>query len=114
MKYSGVIGFKVDEVDQNGTGVYVPVIEEHKYTGDILRRNLKNQEESNKQNDNINVSNQISIVSNFYLRNNWPTIQYVTWNGVRFKVSNIDLSSMPRVIIDLGGIYDGKVEIRTP
>lgn len=114
MKYSGVIGFKVDEVDENDTGVYIPVIEERKYSGDIIKRRIVNQEESNKQNDNINVSNQISIVSNFYLRDNWPTIQYVTWKGIKFKVSNIDLSTSPRVIVDLGGIYDGKTQIRTP
>lgn len=106
MKFSGKIGFMCGE-EETSPGVWNPKIEERHYVGDVLRNYRKNETVSNQQNDNININNQISIISDIYLKDNWPTIKYVLWNGVKWRVSSIDLDNYPRVVLDLGGVYNG-------
>lgn len=105
MKFVGEIGFMTDE-EEVTPGRWKPKIEERHYVGDVLRNYRKNEVVSNQQNDNININNQFSIVSDIYLKDNWPMIKYVLWNGVKWKVSNIDLNNYPRVLLDLGGVYN--------
>lgn len=106
MKFSGNIGFMIDE-QEISPGRWIPKIKERHYVGDVRRNNRRNQPVNDQQNDNITINNQISIISDIYLKNNWPTIKYVLWNGVKWKVSDIDLDNYPRIDINLGGVYNG-------
>lgn len=107
MKFSGEIGFMVDE-EEVRPGIWKPKIVERHYVGDVLRNYRKNETVSNQQNDNINISNQLSIISDIYLQDNWPMIKYVLWKNVKWKVSDIDLDNYPRVTMNLGGVYNGE------
>lgn len=106
MKFSGKIGFMIGE-EEVKPGIWNPKIDERYYVGDVGRNRRRNEQVSNQQNDNIIINNQISIISDIYLKDNWPMIKYVLWDGVKWKVSDIDLDNYPRVILNLGGVYNG-------
>lgn len=107
MKFSGKVGFWLSDVETK-PGVYKPAILEKNYVGDILKNVRRFQVVENQQNDNLKVTNRISIISDLYMRQNWHSIKYVSWNGVNWAVTSVDITSYPRVILDLGGVYNGE------
>lgn len=113
MKFSGSVGFWEKDVETK-PGVYQSCIIEKPYTGDVYRFGRKWDSAGNEQqNDNFNISNQISILSDLYMRENWPSIKYVKWNGVKWKVGNVNID-YPRITMDIGGIYHGKEPVKSP
>ena len=84
MKFSGKIGFWIEDVEMK-PGVFKPQIIEKNYTGDVLRNIRRSQSAENQQNENLVVKNKLSIISDLYLQQNWGSIKYVSWNGVNFS-----------------------------
>lgn len=109
MKFFGRIGFWEEDVEV-AKDVYRPRITEKPYTGDLMR-NFRNFVESDKQNDDISTSNQISILSDLYMQNHLSSIRYILWNGQRFKAKNVTID-YPRVTIEMGGVYSGPTPTR--
>lgn len=107
MKFSGKIGFWIKDAEIK-PGVYKPSIIEKAYTGDVKKNMRRFQSAENQQNDNLRLNNQLSIISDLYMQKNWSSIKYVLWNGVKWSVSSIDIGSPPRVLLELGGVYNGK------
>lgn len=106
MKFHGTIGFWFNDAEVE-PGRFLPHVEERPgYHGDVLRNNLRTQSVSDQQNDNLVINNRLSILSDLYLQQNWSSIRYVIWNGVRWKVTNVELN-YPRIILEVGGIYNG-------
>ncbi len=109
MKFSGKIGFW--EGDQEiSPGVYKPKIIEKRYTGNITRNFRKFNPVENQQNKNLTLNNQVSIISDLYLRNNWASIKYILWNGVKWSVNTIDVG-FPRLVLEIGGVWNGEETI---
>lgn len=104
MKFSGRVGF-TEKQEEVSPGVWKPVIVERPYVGDVLRNRRYFQTASDKQNADLDVSNQISILSDLYAQQNWSSILYVIWNGIKWKVTSVDVS-YPRLTLDLGGVYN--------
>ncbi len=104
-KFCGVIGFVVPEEIRPGVWVETPI--EKKYYGDILR-NSKNFQSSGELNDNIVLSNQISIIANGFAIENLSGIRYAVYMGAKWSVTSVDASTYPRMILTLGGVYNGK------
>jgi hypothetical protein len=88
MKFFGIIGFWVGEKETK-PGVWKSSIKEISYVGDILKNNRKFVNSEN-QNDQFTINNQISILSDLYARNNWHSIRYVILNDVKWKVTNVE------------------------
>lgn len=107
MKFSGKVGFWVKDIETS-PGMWDSKIVERSYTGNVLEYIRRFQNES-KQNEDLALDNQISILSDLYARDNWMSIKYVDWNGVRWKVSSVRLS-YPRIILQLGGVYNGVID----
>lgn len=103
MKFSGRIGFLTDE-EEISPGVWKPIILERAYVGDVLS-NRRYFQEADKQNENLSTNNQISILSDLYAQQNWNSIRYIIWNGVKWKVTSVDVS-YPRLTLTLGGVYN--------
>lgn len=103
MRFSGKVGFWEEDVETS-PGVYNPRIFERSYTGDI-QRNIRRFENQDTQNKTFTISNRISILADLYSLDNWPSIRYVIWNGVKWQVTSVDVS-YPRLILDLGGVYN--------
>jgi hypothetical protein len=103
-KFYGIVGFVYTTEDAPGS--YVEHATEKNYFGDILR-NSKQWQNSGRINDDINISNRISIVADPYVENNLYALRYVVWMGSKWKVTDVDATNPPRLVLTLGGVYNG-------
>lgn len=105
-KFRGLIGFsETVETVPGESGVFKPVITEHKHSGDIIK-NSRSLQEAEKINNDISVGVSISIVADAYAREHFFAIKYVKWAGTRWIVSNVQPKG-PRLLLRLGGVYSG-------
>lgn len=104
-KWFGVIGFA--ETVETKPGVWEERITERKYYGDVIR-NTRRLQSTDKLNDNIDISNEISIVADPFANNHIYAMRYVEYMGARWKVSTVDASQRPRLTLSIGGLYNGK------
>lgn len=106
-KFAGMIGYIVEEQQEDSPDVTVEKPVERFYKGDILR-NSRRLEKSEELNDNVTISNQISIVADAYALSHFFAMRYVKWMGTAWKVSTVDVET-PRLILTLGGVYNGEI-----
>lgn len=106
MKYYGKIGYAVDK--ETAPDVWTQVIEERSYSGDVSRQQ-RNWESGEGLNDNLNISNVISIVADPYAVQHFHAIRYITWYGAKWKVRSIEVN-YPRLILTVGGVYNEQLE----
>jgi len=102
-KFYGLVGYV--ETQQTAPGVNTPVPTERNYSGDVLRNSRRWQAGENL-NDDLVVNNVISIVADDFANSNFQTMKYVKWMGVSWKVTNVEVQR-PRLILTLGGVYNG-------
>lgn len=102
-KFFGTIGFNNGTVETS-PGVWEQQIVERQYYGDLLR-NSRRLQQTDQLNDNINVSNEISIVSDPYANANFHSMRYVEFMGAKWKISNVEVQ-FPRLILTLGGVWN--------
>lgn len=103
-KFCGVIGFA--ETKEIRPGVWDEVItEKGPYFGDEVR-NTRRLQSADQTNDNVNISNEISIVADPYANHNFHSIRYAEFMGVKWKVMTVE-ARHPRLILTLGGVYNG-------
>ena len=102
-KYYGLIGY-ADTVE-TAPGVWKEQITERVYYGDVIR-NSRRLQSTEHLNDDVNISNQISIVADPYAINNFHSMRYAEFMGAKWKVSDIEVQ-YPRLLLTLGGVYNG-------
>lgn len=73
------------------------------------RRNIRRLESQSKINDDINISNEFTIIANPYASQNFHKIRYMTYMGTKWKVTSAEVL-YPRLILSLGGVYHGEDE----
>ena len=108
-KYCGKIGF-CKTIDK-GYGVWEPEITERTYYGEVLKSGRR-WESSGSLNDNILVSNTISIVADQYARENLGYIRYVSWHGNNWEIASIE-EQYPRLNLTLGGVFNDETRSST-
>ena len=101
-RWRGVIGYA--EQKETSPGVWVEEIIERSYKGYLIQ-NSRQLQSSDQLNDNINVSNEISIVADPYANQNFHAIRYAEFMGAKWKISNIRVQH-PRLILTIGGLYN--------
>lgn len=102
-KWFGTIGFA--ETVETRPGVWEERITEVNYYGDVMR-NSRNLQTTDQLNDNVNISNQISIVADPFANQHFHNMRYVTYMGAKWKVSTVEVQR-PRLILTIGGLYNG-------
>lgn len=105
MKYCGMLGFAVSQENPAGSGIWTETITEKTYYGDV-NRFAKKSSGSNKVIEDIDISNEISILMDPFLSNNLTALRYVTWMNTKWKVTSIDIQ-YPRCNLSIGGVYNG-------
>lgn len=107
-KWYGAIGYavNVEANPETSPGVWTEQITERMYFGEVIRNNRRLQS-SAQLNDDINISNEISILSDPFATENFHSIRYVEYMGTKWKVPNADASQYPRITLTLGGVYNG-------
>lgn len=105
-KWCGVIGYA--ESVKIEPGVYGEEITERKHYGELRRNSRRLQTASNSTNDDINISNQISIIADPYAYQNFHKMRYAEFMGTMWKISDIEVNDYPRLTLTLGGVYNGE------
>jgi len=102
-KFFGAIGYAITE--ETNPGVHVEQIRERRYYGDLVR-NTRRLQSSGQLNDDVNVANEISIVSDPFANENFYSMRYVEFMGTKWKITNVEVQ-YPRLILTIGGVYNG-------
>lgn len=103
-KFAGVIGYA--ETVETAPGVWEEQIAERQHFGDWIR-NTRRLQPTDQLNDNINISNELSIIANPYAMNHFHKMRYVKYLGTAWKISNVEVR-YPRLILSVGGEYNGE------
>jgi hypothetical protein len=103
-KFYGVIGYA--ETVETQPGLWEEQITERTYSGDLVR-NIRNLQSSGSVNDDINISNEISIVADPYAEQNFHAMRYVEFMGTKWKITNVEVL-YPRLKLSVGGVYNGR------
>lgn len=101
-KYYGKIGYAITE--EVKPGVWKKKITEREYFGDVIR-NTRRLQSSGNLNDNIVVSNEISIVADPFANENFHSMLYVEFMGAKWKISNVEVQ-YPRLNLTIGEVYN--------
>lgn len=102
-KFYGNIGY-VNTVEVE-PGIWDEKSKEIPYYGDLVR-NISKYQSSGGVNDNISISNNISIIADPYAMNNFQYMKYVVFMGTKWKIENVEVQ-YPRLILTIGGRYNG-------
>ena len=102
MRFYGEVGY--GESTETSPGVWVDVITEVAYRGDVIRDIRKISSE--QVNLDLSLNNAFSVVADEYIISNASLIKYVVWQGTRWTVSSIEIKP-PRLILYIGGVYNG-------
>lgn len=102
-KFYGTIGYvKTVETEP---GMWEEQKTERQYSGELVK-NTRRLESSGGVNDNVNISNEVSIVADPYAYENFHAMRYIKFMGAKWKISNIEVR-YPRLILTIGGVYNG-------
>ena len=102
-KYYGNLGFVIETETSPGVWETQEIL--RPYTGDVMRFTSR-VSTPDKVNDDIQMSNQLSIVMDAFACNHFYTLRFVEWCGARWKVNSVEVQH-PRLILSLGGVYNG-------
>jgi hypothetical protein len=105
MRFYGRVGYGQSVETAPHSGVWKDTITEVYYYGDVLR-NTRQLVSGGKVNDDLTVNNSISIVADAYALENFFAVRYVEWNGSLWYVTAVEPQT-PRLLLTLGGVYDG-------
>ena len=102
-RFFGKVGY--GETVETTPGVWEDRIVERNYYGNVIR-NTRRIEETDKLNFDLAVGNDISVVADAYANSTFHAIRYIEWMGNLWKVTDVEVER-PRLILSLGGVYDG-------
>lgn len=103
-KFYGAVGYA--ETVERSPGVWVEEIVERNYFGEQNRYSRRLQT-TDKVNDNIDITAEISIVADPYAIQHFHAIRYVEFMGAKWKVTNAT-PNHPRLLLTLGGVYQSE------
>lgn len=102
-KFYGAIGYA--DTEETKPGTWTPVITERYYSGDVIR-NASKIRDGEHLNDNITVDNKLSIVADPYAYEHFHLIRYAKWMGIKWKITLVDATQYPRLILTMGEVYN--------
>lgn len=87
-------------------GVWDDQVIQISYPADITRLNSRWSANTDSTNDNISLNSQISFVADAFANQHFVFIKHVNAYGAEWKVTNVEVQ-YPRIILTLGGVYNG-------
>ncbi|QHJ85862.1 MAG: hypothetical protein [Caudoviricetes sp.] len=100
-RFYGAIGFARQE--QTAPGVYSDTIVEKDYRGELIQ-NMVRWDSKDSVNDDMRISNTLSIIADPYSQNHISEMRYVVWLGKKWKITSVTVER-PRLKLELGGLY---------
>lgn len=106
-RFYGKVGYVGEQSETfPGSGIWEDVkMEVRNYRGDVIR-DTRDLTQTENVHDDISVGNSISIVADAYAYEHIFNMKYVEWMGSFWKVSGVEVQR-PRLILRLGGLYNG-------
>lgn len=105
-RWFGKVGYS--ETVETAPGVWsMPQETVREYYGDIKRNTTRWAGNSNSVNDNLTVTTQISIVADPFAFEKFHAIKWIEFMGVKWSVDSVDPTQPPRLILTLGGVWNG-------
>ena len=104
-KFYGKVGYA--QTVETIPGVWEEQITDRLYSGELRRNSSRWSNSSDSTNDDLNISNTIRIVADPFAYQNFHSIKYVEFMGVKWKVTNVEVDH-PGLILTLGGVYNGQ------
>jgi len=103
-KFHGVVGFVKTE-ESASPGIFKEIVAERLYIGDIIRE-VNHLRDNKKINPDLDVNHRVSIVADAYAEASASHIRYVIFQGTKWCVTAFEVKR-PRLILSLGGLYNG-------
>ena len=103
-KWFGKIGYA--ETVETAPGVWEEQITVREYYGD-LTRNTRRLQTADNVNDDLNINNELRIVSDPYAIDHFYAMRYAELMGTKWKITNVEVQ-FPRLVLSLGGVYNGQ------
>lgn len=103
-KISCNIGYAT--IINRGVGVFDEEYTVVHYRGDF-HRNTRKLQSGDGLNDNLNVSNEVSIVADAFAINNIQSMRWIEWMGAKWKITDVQVQR-PRLILTIGGVYNAE------
>lgn len=106
-RFSGKVGYLItaeEIVDGEPTGIWKETYKERPYYGDIEQISSRWSSGSNL-NDDVVLSNSISIVADPFAYENFQLMKYVVWKGQKWKIESASVQ-YPRIVLSVGGVYN--------
>ena len=101
-RFCGKIGYAVQS--ETAPGVWTESITERIYYGDEIR-NARRLQNSGNQNDDIEITNRLSIIADPFAYENFHAMRYVIYMGSKWKITEVEVLR-PRLTLSLGGLYN--------
>lgn len=108
-KFYGAVGFA--ETRETRPGIWEECFTERTYAGDMLS-SARKLENGSSINDDIALSNRLSIVADPYADTHFFAIRYIRWMKGLWKVDRVEVQR-PRIILTIGGVYNGPTDFAT-
>ncbi len=102
-RFFGNVGYVIST--NPSPGVYDQESISREYFGDEIKSGSR-WKSGDVINDDVIITNEISIVADPFAYTNFSAIRWVEWMGNKWKVESIRIER-PRLILSLGGIYNG-------
>lgn len=101
-KWFGKIGYS--ETVETSPGIWENQITIREYFGDLMTDRRKRQTTSNV-NDDINLSNTVSIVADPFAVQNCSKMVYAEIMGTLWKITDVEIQ-YPRLLLSIGGAWN--------
>jgi hypothetical protein len=107
-KFYGPVGYVITEESDpiNHPGVYNTTTEVRYVYGDYKQKR-SNVKSSDQVNDDVEMLGEISFIGDEFALAHFAHIRFVKYLGVKWKVTSVS-SRPPRLILSLGGVYNGE------
>lgn len=102
-KWYGKVGYVTStEVEP---GIYDDTETTYEYYGEWIKKSSRFRV-SDTVTDNTDVSAELSIMADSYAELHFHSIRFVEFGGVKWKVNTVE-PRRPRLILSIGGVYNG-------
>lgn len=102
-RWYGVIGY--GKTEETKSGVHKKTVTKRQHFGDLIQ-NSRRLESSGNLNDDINITNRISIVADPFAYENFRYMIFAEYMGAYWKIKSVQVMP-PRLELTLGEVYNG-------
>ena len=102
-KFYGEIGYAIPT--ETSPGVWQDKIVIRKYVGEVIKSMSRTRPDENL-NDELALDNRLSIIADPFAYEKFHAMRYIEWMGAKWKINSVEANVRPRLILNIGGVYN--------